>query len=218
MLWGGYDQADIYPSQADLDSNHGNYPEITGVAEELRSRATLPLLVHGHLPYVIRDLFPPDAPVITVLRDPVARSISVLRFAKRRKTRFADSTLDEIFDDGPLREGMITNYQTKVFAIRHIGEVESVNHPLHLEPWRLELALENLADCDMVAFTERFLEVSGQLDGLSIPHRETLRMNTAKRNDPDASPELLDRISEAVALDMQLYETVGRVSAARSGD
>jgi hypothetical protein len=208
MLWGAYDQADIYPSQEDLDSNHGNYPEIAGVAAELRSRATLPLLVHGHVPYVIRDLFPPDTRIITLLRDPVARSISVLRYTKRRKAQFADSTLDEIFDSAPLRERMITNYQTKVFAIRHIGEVESVNHPLHLRPWRLELALENLADCDMVAFTERFFEVSGQLDRLSIPHRETLHMNTAKQADPDASPELVDRIAEAVALDIQLYEAV----------
>jgi hypothetical protein len=167
---------------------------------------------------VIRDLFPPDTPVITVLRDPVARSISVLRFAKRRKARFAHSTLDEIFEDGPLREGMITNYQTKVFAIRHIDEIESVNHPLSLQPWRLELALENLADCAMVAFTERFLEVSGQLDALSIPHRETLHVNSAKQADPDASPELVGRIAEAVALDIQLHEAVYGAPAERSDD
>jgi len=211
MLWGAYDQADIYPSQIDLDANRGNYPEIGRAVEELRSRVTPPQLVQGHFPYVIRDLFPSSTRIVTVLRDPVERSISVLRFSKRRKAQFADMSLEEILAVDSLREAMITNYQTKVFSIRHVDEVESVNHPLELHSWRQELALENLRDCDVVGFTDRFAEVSGQLDQLSIRHSETLHTNTANPTDPDASEELLERVASVVNLDIELFH-------ARRGD
>ena len=214
MLWGAYDQADIYPSQVDLDANRGNYPEIVGAVEELRSRATPPRLVQGHLPYVIRDLLPSGTRIVTVLRDPVERSISVLRFSKRRKARFADMSLEEILSVDSLREAMITNYQTKVFSIRHVGEVESVNHPLKLQSWRKELALENLNDCDVVGFTDRFPEVSGQLDEVSIPHSKALRTNTANPADPDASEELLERVASVVDLDIELFRALRSDAAA----
>jgi len=208
MLWAAHDQAEIYPSQEDLDGNRGNYPEIVGVAEELRSRATVPHLVQGHLPFIVRDLLPPDTRIVTVLRDPIARSISVLRFTKRRKKEYMHMTLDEVLDVAPMRDAMITNYQTKVFSIRHIDELESVNHPLLLKPWRLDLALENLADCDMVAFTERFSRIPDRLDELEIPHGDTLRTNTAQPADPDGSEELIERIAGFVDLDLKLYQAI----------
>ena len=52
-----------------------------------------------------------------VVRDPVDRTISVLKHFKRLFARYRDLPLDEIYDDELVFRLFVENFQTKVFAI-----------------------------------------------------------------------------------------------------
>jgi hypothetical protein len=53
----------------------------------------------GHLPFAARELIGPDVVTLTLLRDPVERTISVLKHFKRLYARYRDLPLDAIYDD-----------------------------------------------------------------------------------------------------------------------
>jgi hypothetical protein len=71
----------------------------------------------GHFPYVARDLIGPDVQTLTLLREPVERTVSVLKHFKRLRDRYRDLTLDAIYDDPVVFPFFVENHQTKVFAI-----------------------------------------------------------------------------------------------------
>jgi len=71
----------------------------------------------GHFPYVARDLIGPDAETFTLLREPVERTVSVLKHFKRLRARYRDLTLDAIYDDPVVFPFFVENHQTKVFAV-----------------------------------------------------------------------------------------------------
>jgi hypothetical protein len=71
----------------------------------------------GHFPYVARDLIGPDVRTLTLLREPVERTVSVLKHFKRLRDRYRDLSLDAIYDDPVVFPFFIENHQTKVFAV-----------------------------------------------------------------------------------------------------
>src|SRR4029077_5127006 len=71
----------------------------------------------GHLPLVARELIGPDVVTLTLLRDPVARAISVLKHFKRLYARYRDLPLDAIYDDDIVFPHFVHDFQTRVFAL-----------------------------------------------------------------------------------------------------
>jgi hypothetical protein len=202
MLWAEYDQSMIYPNQSEIDRNNGRYPELSDAVSYLASNQT-PLLINGHYPYVFRDVLPAETKVITVLRDPIDRSISMMRRARRRVPRFVDLSLMQLLDDKGFRESSIANYQTKIFSIASPEETLGVNHPLQMQPWRLEAALENLSSCAVVGWTDEMDAVGGQLATEGIQVGETRRTNITPSHDTDPiGADVIDRLNEIVSLDI----------------
>lgn len=204
MLWAEFDQSEIYPNQTDIDGNTGRYPELQDAADYLASHQT-PLLINGHYPYTLRDALPVETKVITVLRDPIDRSVSMMRRARRRVPRFANLSLMELLDDTGFRESSISDYQTKVFSIASIEETHGVNHALEMQPWRLEAALENLSNCAVVGWTDEMDALQGRLATAGIHVGETRKTNITPGYDTaPIGDDVIDRLNEIVSLDIRL--------------
>src|SRR5262249_24908647 len=69
----------------------------------------------GHFPFMARDLIGGELTTLTLLRDPVARTVSHLKHFKRLHDRFHDLPLEEIYEDPFVFRHFVDNHQTKVF-------------------------------------------------------------------------------------------------------
>jgi hypothetical protein len=109
-----------YPS-ADLDRRHPldaePYASISDLAALSADRRHEIRLYAGHFPFIARDLIGPDVKTFTLVRDPIDRTISMLKHFKRRYERFQDAPLDEVYEDQFVYRHFIENYQAKVFAV-----------------------------------------------------------------------------------------------------
>ena len=91
-----------------------------------------------------------DLMTVTLLRDPIERTISQLRTAKARRVRFADASLEEIYEDGFEFPFFIHDHQTKVFAMEPGDRLESVLDVIDVDDRRLAVAVANLEKVDVV--------------------------------------------------------------------
>jgi hypothetical protein len=74
-------------------------------------------LVAGHFPLCTLDLIDgADFRVFTVLRDPVERTLSLLR--QRQEMIDPDRTLEEIYADGQVLHGLIHNHMVKMLSLQ----------------------------------------------------------------------------------------------------
>src|ERR1700722_10289365 len=55
-------------------------------------------LYAGHFPFAARDLIGTDVRTLTLLREPVERTISVLKHFKRLRDRYRDLSLEAIYE------------------------------------------------------------------------------------------------------------------------
>ena len=115
-----FEPNEVYPSEA-RDRRHpsdvepyASIPDLLGLSPD---RVAEVRVFAGHFPYMVCDLIDADLVTMTLLREPVQRSVSVLKHFKRLFARYADLSLDEIYDDPLVFRNFVENYQTKVFAL-----------------------------------------------------------------------------------------------------
>ena len=110
---------ETYPNAA-LDRRHPTdaepYASIPDLVSVEPSRRKLIRLYSGHFPYMVRDLIDADVTVFTLLRDPVDRTVSVLKQFKRLYERYHDLPLEKIYEDPVVYRHFIENHQTKIFS------------------------------------------------------------------------------------------------------
>ena len=110
----------IYPARTvDWTSEHDydvyiNIPRLLALTPERRAEIRV---FTGHFPYMACDLVAPGCTTLSVLREPVARTVSVLKHFKRVEPRFRESTLEAIYDDRQIFRFFVENHQTKVFSL-----------------------------------------------------------------------------------------------------
>ena len=110
----------------------------------------------GHFPYFARDLIDPSLFTITLLRDPVERTISVLKQFKRLEERCRDLTLDAIYEDEPLFRFYVENHQTKVFALTPHDEARTIMRPITIDDARFGWRSRTWPRLDVVGITESY--------------------------------------------------------------
>jgi serine O-acetyltransferase len=71
----------------------------------------------GHFPFVASDLLGLDLVPLTLLRDPVDRTISVLKHFKRLTKRYHDLDLAAIYEDRFVFAHFVENHQTRMFSV-----------------------------------------------------------------------------------------------------
>ena len=195
--------------------HHARIPRLLSIPPERRSRIRM---YSGHYPYVVSTLVGDDLTTISVLRDPVERTISLLR-QFRRKNPWADGdaagaasgerpTLEQVYDNPFVAEPLLLNHQTKIFSTRPDDELQTYMDVFELDDARLALAKENIAKVDFLGLTEQYGDFLDELaDGTGWHIERGLRKNVTPADEiQPVSESLRRRIIEDNALDIELYE------------
>lgn len=93
------------------------YLYVAGILKAVNSDPDKYRIICGHVPYAIRSLLSERYITLTVLRDPITRTISYLNHCRRYHTEHMGLPLEEIYEDEWFHASFITNYQTKLFSM-----------------------------------------------------------------------------------------------------
>jgi hypothetical protein len=202
----------IYPargidweSAADVEA-YINIPRLLALTPERRSQIRV---YTGHFPFMVRDLLDPGLVTLTVLREPIARTISVLKQFKRREERFREVPLEAVYDDRPIFRFFVENHQTKVFGLAPEDNEVAINCGMDIDDARYARARDNLARVDAVGITEAYDDFVAEVRqrfgwwpaGVDLTQRENV-----STEDWDVAPSFRARIAADNRYDMELYE------------
>ena len=229
----------VYPSAA-LDRRHAtdaepyaSIPALMAVPPERREAIRI---YSGHFPFFVRELIGGDLTTLTLLREPVDRTVSVLKQFKRLYERYRDLSLAAIYDDPFVYRHFVENHQTKMFSVTvddhpkmlasTLGYREFRDHltaspggadgapvdppdTIAVDPDRLARAKSNLDQVDVVGLNDRFDEFVESLRARFGWWPEGLA-GDARANvsseNWEAEPALRARIALDNAFDIELYE------------
>lgn len=192
------------PGEDDMFPAYTSLPYLLGLSEE--RRATIDAYF-GHFPFVATDLMEIDLVTMSLLRDPVERTVSFLRQNKTHLPEHRDLSLEEIYDDAFHYPAFIRNHQTKVFSMA-VGDVPLVSAMdfVDIDDARLARAKENLERLDVLGLSERtpeFLSVLEDRYEWKITPIKRFRESTDAWT---ADAALRRRIERDNAYDVELYE------------
>ena len=85
----------------------------------------------GHFPFMASEQLGVEHETLTLLRDPVERSVSTLKHFKRLYARYRELSLEEIYEDAFLFRHFVHNHQTKVFAVTIEDRSAVAREPAH---------------------------------------------------------------------------------------
>jgi Sulfotransferase family len=165
----------------------------------------------GHFPFVATEMLPEELTTLTIIRDPVARTISYLKHCKRYHDYHRDWSLEEIYHDEFHFECFIHNHQTKIFSMTADDKLESYMDIIEIDDRRLELAKRNLEKIDVLGLTDQypqFLEEIRDRFGWRFGPAPNRRVS---REQWVAPPELREQIAADNAADMAFFEHAKRL-------
>lgn len=220
-----YRKLDIQLDGDVVDLNHHlRLPYLLGLSEERRRQIRV---YSGHFPSVTPELLGGDFLTVTILRDPVERTISLLR-QLTRATQWLDPTdrpplelpLEEVYHHPAVFEPLIHDHQTKVFSMRASDQPDSYRDVMDVDEKRLALAKRNLMQVDVLGLTEGyddFLDDLGSRTGWHL--QRGLQKNAAPREDaPRVVDSLRRRIAADNAMDVELYSFAKDLLGQRAQD
>lgn len=178
-------------------------PLIDTVADPNRRRRLR--MVIGHFPLATVGLLDADFVTLTVLREPVERTLSYLRHYLTRHPELADRSLTDVYDDPYVFRSQIHNHMTKMLGMSTAEMSAGMLTELTCTTAHLEAAQQGLDAMGAFGLSEElpaFRRRLHQLYGWDLG--KSLRINpTAPRPVPG---NLLDRIRADNELDVQLYD------------
>jgi hypothetical protein len=176
------------------------------LVDRMRAHGDEVRVVTGHFPLCTTELLGGDFTTFTVLRDPVERTLSLLRRRQDAEERFHDRAFEDIYTDESLHD-IIRNHMVKMLSLT-VDELEAA--PLVMEvdfdEARLERAKANLRDrIDVFGLQEHFDDFCADLSGrfgwdLGAP-RFANRTKQAMVSDA-----LRERIADDNSVDRALYD------------
>lgn len=202
-------QAAIYPTKEELAVNYHRWylaaPELLRRIEAGEVDLSDRQFLCGHYAAALTEALPGTWRRITFLRDPVKRSLSMIahRHSQASKlNRFFKPNISKWLDNETFVEKQIRDYQTKIFAIDPLAEV---NAPAVVDEAAFARAKARLEEVDFVGLTEQYLPSISILERMAgirfapLPHANKSRGYTAT----DAE---IARIRKLVPYDVELYE------------
>lgn len=195
---------DTYPTAADHQANYLAAFDIGYMLGQVADSGAH--LVAGHFPLATASLLGPDVRTFTILREPVARTLSALRHIQQRTEPPLPDDLAAIYDDPLRRHSMLRNHQVKMLSL-DADEMDQWAWTLvdYTED-RLERAKQRLAeDVDVFGLQEHLDETCDLLAAtFGWDLGPAVVTNTTRPQEVD--PALVDRIREDSSLDIALYE------------
>jgi hypothetical protein len=212
-----FQEAQIYPNASD-----GNLvtvaPQlaIEQLMDRWAERRDEIRIVMGHFPMCTIDLLDADFTTLSVVREPVARTLSFLRHHRKTIPADRDTPYEDIYADEFRFRTLIQNHMVKMFALT-ADEMGTDGMLAYVDFTRehLERAKERVATIDVLGTQEHFAEFCSELErqfGWMLG--EPLWAN---RTEPDEMPDsLIERIREDNALDIEFYEFVRELCESRA--
>jgi hypothetical protein len=159
-----FDPASVYPGPGD-----GEPPRSVLTVEHLvdrwRARRNDIRVVTGHFPLCTVEVL--DAPFVTLtlVREPVERTLSQLRHYRESTPEAAETPLEQIYED-PVQFELVHNHMVKMFALDAAEMTDGAMTPMEFTAERLEQAKARLATVDAVGLQERFNEFCTEVSRL----------------------------------------------------
>lgn len=185
--------------------------ELRNLDAERRSRIRA---YSGHFPFVTHTLVDADV-TLSLVREPVERTVSTLRHFKRYDEKYRDMSLEAIYDDPWVYPVFVRDYQAKLFAMTLDDKLESHMDVIDVDDRRLGIALANLDRVDVLGTHDRygqFVEELSRRFGWSFTAVPDMRVSTESW---DVSPELRRRIAADNAADVAFYDRAVEICADR---
>jgi hypothetical protein len=162
-------------------------------------------VVTGHFPLCTIELLGGGFTSLTVLREPVARTLSYLRHHQKLTPADQDKSLEAIYDDEFRFQTLVHNHMVKMFSLTTSEMTDGTLTPVAFTPAHLDRAKRNLATVDALGLQESFDEYCEHLERRFGWHLgDPLRAN---RTMPVAvSESFRTRIAEDNSMDVELYD------------
>ena len=207
----------IYPHRTLDKSDPADVEPYTNIADLIaispERRAAIRVYA-GHFPYMVSQMMGIDFATLTLLRDPVERTVSVLKQFKRLTERLQASTLEEIYDDEFTFRHFVHDHQTKVFSLTPEDNPRAILRAIDVDEHRLAAAKANLETVDVIGLTERYPAFIEELrsrfgwwpNGLDQPARTNVSSESWAVDE-----SLRQRIALDNAIDMEFYDYARRL-------
>ena len=209
-----YRKMDIQWDGLKLDIRHHlSVSYLLGLPAERRAHIRV---YTGHFPYVASEMLGGDFVTVTILRDPVERTLSLLRQFRRgapwldpsKRPPMESRTLEEVYEHPLVFAPLIQNHQTKIFSMQRSDDPESYMDVVDVDASRLALAKENLRKVDVIGITERwdwFLDDLVEWFGWRVDRDARANAAPTEAIQP-VSESLRRRIADDNAIDVAFYE------------
>lgn len=200
-------EAALYPSDLDGDMV-GEFLTFT-VPELVRRLPRRPEIevVFGHFPLCTSELLDGPWRTLTMLRDPVERSLSYLRHHREWSPADQHKRLEEIYDE-PIRRHLAVNHMTKMLSMTAEEMSDGMLTDIDVTEARVDAAKAALERIDVVGTQERFDEFVAQLEA-QFGWRLGDRPRFANRSHPvDVPASFRRRIEADNWADAALYQHV----------
>jgi hypothetical protein len=196
---------ELYPNRAIDTPRFVLYYDIERLLSLPEERRRQVRIYRGHFPFVVSDLLSGGLVRLTILRDPVERTISFLNHWKRIQPGLARMSLEEIYDTTPDKQTHILNHQAKLFAMTLEDKPTSFLDRVVVDDARLAIAKENLRRVDVIGLQphyDRFLAELSDRYGWRIGR--VAKQETSERT--VVSSSFRRRIARENAADVAFYE------------
>lgn len=188
--------ADNFPKESTYPHSQGetnfiegmeSYIHVPKFTENINSSKKNLRMISAHVPFAVNELLTGQYRTLTLLRDPVERTISYLKHCRRYHNEQAKMAFEEIYEDEWFKATFMQNYQTKMFsmtAAESIAEHRLKDHHPTMPP-RKEFNPDLELNAEMARFRDiapgRFcLELFAPSSGIITV--DGTRLETAKRN------------------------------------
>ena len=193
----------VYPNDRELSAlANGWYPSSEYILQNLATIRDHQVLV-GHHPFSLQEKLGGKYKPVTVLREPISRTVSMLGHRKRIAPGYEHLTYEELLEDREFVEKQILNYQTKILSM----SLGPVNAPQNTGEAELKIAVNNLNFMALLGINEHFFESCCLFDKINKTKLSAnIKYENVNTKVAKVSESLRDKIKPLVELDLVLYQ------------
>jgi hypothetical protein len=195
----------VYPTFSDQQAFHATL-HVDLLRRRFGEHGDRLRLITGHFPLCTTELLGVPFATMTVLRDPVERTLSALRDMRQRDPGFRGRPLEEIYAD-PIRfQCLIHNHMVKMLAMAPEEMTDGFLTVLDLDSGHLERAKRNLVErIDVWGVQEHFEEFCDE-----VAQRFGWDLGPSRFANPSKPVDADDRFRARIAQDNELDDDLYR--------